>query len=1257
MKQYSDLKKIIGSIYADGSFSGSAVFLHSANKSTDYCITAYHCIFDESGRQSSFSIKLDNINLSSDNFEPPVFDAQRDILILKLNVKMDYPDIQSIVPVYDNAYRLIGYPNILQGNIDTEQISLTARFNSSDNNKYRFNMNDLPGNDKIKSVEGVSGGGFFEENSNGFYFIGIENEALNDNADFNLLSCLPKSEIDNFIREHNMEPLSESVPRYALNHTVVSEALSNKTLKSTLVKNSNINTVNNRIRQYYLDYSSTGLFICGQSGIGKTRSVLEACAEIDKFAVYFAEEPAIEDLKQLCTQIENHIIVVDESNADFLSDVNNKILSNSKAKIIVIGTIRNSTFTDYSDNVLRLTIPDANDVVSVIKASYTSFDEDEYNEIFKLSRSDLRLALLIADIYSHDKCVLSSHPSSQLKNDYNSAEKILKKRFKMLDGLTINSEKIYSIFQRLSVFIDIGFTQTRQGEIQSIASFWNDDVNDYLNAIDIFIDADLGIKKGFFFEESPRALSKLAFEQGGWQLIRHRITDFLDAIPNYELLRRFLERTRECSGIDDHEVATYFLAKFPTHSLEYITSDNCDTMALFIEYFPKDGLGWLYEAITCSDCSNFYERERQVIVHVCEKLSFFKEHFYICEEILFSLAQNETDTSYSNNSQGTWADLFAISLSTPCVSFSERYSLFLKRAGQCTGTKGIAMLNKAFEGILCTSRSHIAAPKSVGGMITPKPFSPESLAELIGLIGHALSELEKDFDSYSKDIQAIITNCLIKRIEKFTDIHILSLYKHTLDKIRLNRISKNDLLNELFKRKSFSENIQNKELTALVNSWILELEDTSTLGKVDELLHRNYWTFGVTDDTEKVREQFIDDIAKEFIESNSEIPYAFFDEKCDGYMVYQFGYHIAINDSSQRFYNSDDFAKDDMVFQFIKGYLQGIYGKEGTLPRNIYSDIDNLKSQNPDRAVILTIFFDLSAEGLDKIIHLLNKTENTNCLFYLQTPAWNDFLTEEQKINLIDAISTCTTNGFDMLAELLACWNRLGGTTDKIMNHFINTLEKMELSYKENRWFLVFSVFGKAKPEIKYHFLKLVLKHFDFNKTCSYTNGNILKLMKSCVTPDTEKDLMGLMGHQLIKSREEPFLQEPWYGIFDTFSVDTVIEWINDDPDKRAPLVTYHLLMPTITSPEITPLTSKILNDFDGNPQVEKELLSGQFHHIFISADLIYCNKKEWLDLTEKYKYSSNSLIRKWAIEKEKWVKEVTCREETRRAELRQSFE
>lgn len=107
-------------------------------------------------------------------------------------------------------------------------------------------------------------------------------------------------------------------------------------------------------------------------------------------------------------------------------------------------------------------------------------------------------------------------------------------------------------------------------------------------------------------------------------MIRHRITDFLDAIPNYELLRRFLERTRECSGIDDHEVATYFLAKFPTHSLEYITSDNCDTMALFIEYFPKDGLGWLYEAITCSDCSAFSEMERQIIVYVCEKLSFLK---------------------------------------------------------------------------------------------------------------------------------------------------------------------------------------------------------------------------------------------------------------------------------------------------------------------------------------------------------------------------------------------------------------------------------------------------------------------------------------------------------------------------------------------------------------------------------------------------------------------------------------------------------
>ena len=346
-----------------------------------------------------------------------------------------------------------------------------------------------------------------------------------------------------------------------------------------------------------------------------------------------------------------------------------------------------------------------------------------------------------------------------------------------------------------------------------------------------------------------------------------------------------------------------------------------------------------------------------------------------------------------------------------------------------------------------------------------------------------------------------------------------------------------------------------------------------------------------------------------------------------------------------------------MVFQFIKGYLQGIYDKEGKLPRNIYSDIDNLKNHNPDRAVILTIFFDLSAEGFDKIIHLLNKTKNINYLFYLQTPAWNNFLTEDQKINLIDAISTCTTNGFDMLTELLACWNRLGGTTDKIMNHFTNTLEKMELSYEENEWLQVFSVFGKAKPEIKYHFLKLVLKHFGFNNLYSYTNGYILKLMKSCVTPDTEKEFMGLMGHQLIKSREELFLQEPWYGIFDTFSVDTVIEWINDDPDKRAPLVTYHLLMPTITSPEITPLTSKILNDFDGNSQVEKELFRGQFYNICYSPDSIYCNKEEWLDLTEKYKYSSNFLIRKWAIKKEKWVKEVICREETRRAELRQSFE
>lgn len=1254
MTQYKELKKIVGSISVDKMHCGSALFFHSADGKTDYCITAYHCIFNnETEEQYRFEVNLSNTVLPVDSFERIVYDSEKDIAILKLNEHLEYPDVQSIIPISNGKYKLIGYPEKTQGNTATELISLNARPSTFDEGKYCFNLDDIANNDKLEHIMGFSGGGVFEENSNGLFFVGLEIEALNSDVDYNLISCVPKIEIDHLLAENEMPPLTVTVPRFTLNcgkYTVISEALGQCSFQNAMVKNTNSDLVIKRIKQYCSDYSKTALFICGQSGIGKTRSVLETCAEIDEYAVYFAEKPEEDTLRQICAQSEGHIIIVDEADIDFWNDTNNRILSNLSAKIIIIGTVRNSANTGYSDNVLRLAPPTDCDVLDILKASYEEFSKSEYEGIIKLSRSDLRLALLISDIHSHNRLELSSHSSSALINKYNSAEKILNKRLKMLGNANPDLARLTEIYQKLSVSIDIGFIKTKECELKAVAELFGDDVNEYLQAIDIFTDAGLGIKKGFFFEESPRALSKLAFEQGGWEKIKYTLSAFLEKIPNSQLLQRFLERTRECGSVDDSEVARYFLNKFPTRRLSSINYQNYETIALYIEYFPKEGLDWLSEAVLYSDCSRFSGTARQRIVWVCGNLSYFSDFFYTCEEILFTLAQNETE-KYRNNSCGTWASLFAIIAPSSCISFSERYKLLLKRAAECHGSNGCTMLHQAFEEIICLSRSHFGPPKNVGGVITPKPFMPATYGELSNLICYALSELANIFGSLSEEIKITLTECLILGVTKCLNTRILPTYRKALNTI----IDDGDnhkyiLINKLYRILRHKDISQNKDLSEMLNDWLSDLRDTSLGGKLKELFHREYWLFGNSENVDEVREQYIDSIAKQFFESGIDMPYDFIDSNCDFWLIQEFAHHLAKYDDLLKFYNPEDFTKDELTYCFAKGYLQGIADKNGSLPNSIYCDIDNLKAQNTERSIELSAIFDISQRGFDRIVSLISATENHLCALCLCSKSWNDYLSEDQMLTIIKTFASCK-NGFEMLAEIYTSWCRNGIATDKIHNLFIDIIEKGDFSLEENSWELIFLAIKKAKPEIAFRFLKVMIPHFDFNKSMYGINGNIIQLMSLCLSPTNEKEIMNAIGKLLIKSRETTFVWEALHGFFERFSAETVMEWINEDAEIRAPMVAYHLLMPSIHSPECSLLTDRFLRSFSNYTNVEYELYHGQFYNISYSPSEIYSHKEEWLSLAEHHSHSSNILLRKWAIKKKSWLIDLIEEEETMIAE------
>ncbi len=167
--------------------------------------------------------------------------------------------------------------------------------------------------------------------------------------------------------------------------------------------------------------------------------------------------------------------------------------------------------------------------------------------------------------------------------------------------------------------------------------------------------------------------------------------------------KRFLQRVAECDKLDELKelVKPWLENKLSQTSLSDLPYNNTTTYMQYVEYFPLVGLAWLKREIVGSSAplteENLPNRLRQSIVHTCSHLANFKEWFYLCEEILFCLALNETDPVFSNNSQGTWCDLFSPVLANTEVSFYDRATLLVKRCVDVTQESQTELFSQAFK--------------------------------------------------------------------------------------------------------------------------------------------------------------------------------------------------------------------------------------------------------------------------------------------------------------------------------------------------------------------------------------------------------------------------------------------------------------------------------------------------------------------------------------------------------------------------------
>ncbi|MEG1725514.1 MAG: hypothetical protein RR313_08980 [Anaerovoracaceae bacterium] len=1246
--------------------TGSGCLLWADDKSTLYCVTAKHCTCCmESGNEYDVKIKtkvngeMKELSVISNKICSTFDDIA--IYIIKIDEytkNIPYTQTSNLLKKPNEIY-INGYP--LRNN--SVRSAIPAKFISNNKEMICLSVESLDayGIERFDEVNGISGSGCYEVGGGIVKFVGIENEAITCDVPFKELHAISIDKINEVISMKGFPALPAPTPSYITvplgSYKTIERALTEYNFRNQWVDLEIFETIKENVEHHFVS-SNVSLYLCGLSGIGKTRGVLQAC-ELGKQSntIYYNNYNEFSTDKanlrnHAITTGEKFYIVIDEVQFNHFTELNNEFEAlKVYFKFILIGTMSKQQLNNGHGNILYLNLIEREDVIKVISAQYPSFSSEEQEIIYSLSHNDLRLAVLIARLYSNDKNTpsnlaipLSVLPSSRLNDNYSSAESILNKTIEQHKSSQPCEVDITSLFNRLSLFVDIGYKGVAESEIEALAAFSNIKKAYFKSAIDYLTNINLGISKVDYFELSPRALAKLAFEQQGWYSIKYEIEEFMESIPNDLVRRRFFDRVDECEMTKEvnEALASWFQAKYASGVLANINRKNASEIMMFIEHSPQTGLTWLKDGIvneSDNTIKNFFGWDgRRNVVWTCEHLANFKEWFFDCEKILYKLAQNENENGISNNSQGVWSGLFSPILSNTEVPYKDRFELLMSRALQCTQENEKTMFYSAFSSSLnIESGVRLCPPQMVGGVITPPHWLPATLGEMIDILTLFLDRTSADYEKFSPVIKSCIFEVLCNNILAFLSLRLLSQLKAAMGKIFLNQDQKNQFITKLeWQIRIFKK--QDNECKDIINDielWIWELQDTTLVGRINSFLTRGAYSYGYSDSEKLKWSKEMEDLASEIFTSNKKIDTLMKiaqNENAKNECMTRLGESIANIDCETSLMEFIvQVLRDNLSESFVRGYFMGVYSTHKKLPQKLLNVLGEIKCTKPDFTLWATTMMNITLSGFCMILDLLNVAENIGYIENVKYKEWFCFLSNQQKLELLSSLSKCENKlKYVFYFKLCMGWMQQGDDFDGI---FVDALETLERCLAESGKYEIYTVSQMLilfPPQYNDSVIEIMVSLFDFNESYSCVNPYVMEVIDHIQNEQNQKKIMDCLGEKLIDS-EKSIKGPAFRGFFNRFSFDVIKEWIEIDCDNRAPLISYHLDAPSLENEVVSTLTAIILEGYPTDQTFKSFILGGYNLKAYAPKDY-YDKKAEWLSLLSKYENSPNKLLQRWAV-------------------------
>lgn len=1261
-----------------GEEHGSGWIVPSIAEGRFYCLTAKHCI-------SKGNVRL--IFITDDNEEKPLEytdiiespDENCDAAILLVDYPPErYPHERVFIGRVNRLYEeggLAGFPNSRDGAI----VPYSGKFKHIDSygNTLYMRLADVNPSQKLlcEQIQGISGGGFFVVDKGDEYkLLGIETD-LADMADtFNEVQGPTIDVFDTLLQSKNWPALARPKYHYAsLNQgrnvlIKKSEYYSYHAWVDTAVSDSLIR----EIRNHLSCRREKPLLICGFSGIGKTRTVLQACTEdpeLSNALLFDSYEQFSNDFQfglrnYSRTSAEEPIyLIVDDVSFDEWEELRRCLSPYQNIRAVAIAEMGLDESTQYarSDPYMMQMIPyDEADVVKIIHNRHPSLSQEDLHAIYRLSDHDLRFALLIADEY-----IKSDNRDVWDIRTQRSAMQIVERIMAQVVG-----DEYTDIVQIFSLFVDFRYQGFPNQELKFLKDYFNLNESLLVRAVNFCADHRLGIKRGSYFELSPRAMARLLFSKYHVHLI-HDYSDFMNRIPTDELRQRFIMRARECGQATWEEVrdtlVSWFQNKYGCATLvvsprpfggEYtsLSVGSSAEVMTYVEFIPEDGLPWMKHLIekTADSILDKFSgvNGRREFVWSCEHLACFQEHFNICEEILFALSQHEAEPGISNNSRGVWSELFGFLTSNTEVSFKTRFAFLLSRMRAQKGDQNNSLFASAMAHALSWQGTRLLPPKMVGGRLTPEDWSGKhihNLGDIINIHQWTLATLQNNIKSLSADMCRVVFQCLKDRMVDFTsplvNISAPSLrddYRQTLELFSKDADQRTEIVIAINTQLEHEKILQERnevggaeaQRISYLTQWRESLMETDFVSRLKVCLAKNAFS----NKEEHLCE--MKNLAAELITKDDapQILERLF--LADDIKDYSFGRFVEMVGKLDAAYSLAPVVNanfSDSRNTFSERYYFGIYNREKNLPEFILSQLDTCITQNPRGVLHMSITCDRTNDGLRRIFRLLKEGVIDNYMLDVGERQWVEFLSLKQIEAILELLLASGTNdGIFCFFHVGQAWLKAAPDPD-LENFLFKHTRDLPVEILRHYSYEFILLIEQMPKRLLHECLLLVIQSIDYSSWISNQPYQVTFIKKHVCSSCAED-----MAFEICNCLKTQFDRMPYVPSFSLlvglFSPKLILQWIEVDSSNRAEVIAYHLPAPSLSERFVPEITLSVLERYGQNETVFRQFLSGIHAYETYSLDGVAQNCQKIFATLASYKDHPLAEIRRWAEYEKKRV-------------------